>query len=321
MAFFTPSRILLFGGTGVIGKYITSSLLRAKPAIGKLVLFTSANSATTKKEQLDKWKADGLEVVVGDLTNDADVTAAYKGVDTVISAVGRDGLQHQLNLLKLAEESSSVKWFLPSEFGTDIEHNAKSPNEKPHQNKLKVRKYITENISRVKVTYVVTGPYFDMWVNTLANTEVIGGFKPDTKEAFIIGDGEGKVGFCTMWDVGKFVVATLRHPEASFGKALKVQSFVVTPNEVLAEFEKQSGAKWTVTKTPLEEIIALEAKRWEEKASNATSITLRRIWAEGGTLYAKNDNDVVGLGPSDLDPLSLGVERALAGGYKKIDTF
>ena len=198
MASFTASKILIFGGTGTIGRYITSALLGAKPAFQQLVLFTSPNSAKEKAQQLEKWKADGLSIVVGDLTSEADVTAAYKGVDTVISAVGRGGLQHQINLLRLAEASDSVKWFLPSEFGTDIEHNGKSPNEKPHQVKLQVRKYIRENLKKVKVTYVVTGPYFDMWVNTAPGFEVAGGYVPAKKQAYVIEDGDGRVGFCTM---------------------------------------------------------------------------------------------------------------------------
>lgn len=54
----------------------------------------------------------------------------------------------------------------------------------------------------------------------------------------------------------------------------------------------------------------------------ATSVTLRRIWAEGGTLYAKNDNELLGLGkPEDRDSLELGVKRALLNAWLKTDTF
>ena len=196
MASFAPSRILVFGGTGTIGKYITTSLLRATPAFSQVVLFTSPNTAAAKTDLLDRWKAQGLSVIVGNLESDDDVVAAYRGVDTVVSAVGRNALQHQIKLLQLAETSDSVQWFLPSEYGTDIEHNAKSPGEKPHQLKLKVRAFVRDTIRRVKVTYVVTGPYFDMWVNTFTGVETAGGFIPDKKEAYLVGDS--KIGFCTM---------------------------------------------------------------------------------------------------------------------------
>lgn len=118
--------------------------------------------------------------------------------------------------------------------------------------------------------------------------------------------------------MGKFVVGTLRHPEESFGKALKVQSFIVSSNEVLAEYEKQTGAKWEVTKTPLDDLKSLETDLWAKGNPRATSATLRRIWAEGGTLYEKNDNDVLNV--EGLDSLADAVKHALAGGYKA-DTF
>lgn len=167
-----------------------------------MFLFTSPNTASTKADLLSKWKSSGLSVIEGDITNPTDIQGAYAstGADTVVSAVGRGVIDTQIELLRLAEESGTVKWFLPSEYGTDIEHNAKSPNEKPHQLKLKVRKYVREHIKRVQVTYVVTGPYFDMWVNTAPGAEQAGGFDVDSKVAHVIDGGEGKVGFCTMWE-------------------------------------------------------------------------------------------------------------------------
>ncbi len=117
--------------------------------------------------------------------------------------------------------------------------------------------------------------------------------------------------------VGKFVAATLQSPQAAFGKALKVQSFVVTPNDVLAEYERQTGGAWEVTKTPLDEIRALEAKLWAEGNPRATLVTLRRIWAEGGTLYAQNDNGVLSAKLAELDSLEGAVRKALSGGYRQ----
>lgn len=121
--------------------------------------------------------------------------------------------------------------------------------------------------------------------------------------------------------MGKFVVATLRHPDQSYGKALKVQSFIVTPKQVLAEYEKQTGTKWTVSSATLDEVRKLEAKLWEEGSPKATGVTLRRIWAEGGTLYDKNDNQVIGVKEADVESLEEAVKRALAGGWQKETNF
>ncbi|CAK7274125.1 hypothetical protein SEPCBS57363_006000 [Sporothrix epigloea] len=313
---FSPARLLVFGATGAIGKYIMEAILAARPAFQHVTIFTSANTAVTKKDLLTRWKTGGvpMSVFVGDVNSEEDVKRAYQSEapDTIISALGRGALTIQTNLVQLAAQAETVKWFFPSEYGTDIEHNAKSPNEKPHQHKLALRKFIRDSIrpEQLHITYLVTGPYFDMWVH--AASPLLGGFDPSKKAASIISDGEAKVGFCTMPDVGKFLVAALRHPTESFDKALKVQSFVVTPNQVLGEYEKQTGGdKWSVTYVPLEELRAAETKAWHETPGSATGFTLRRIWAEGGTLYEKNDNELIGIGPDDTENLAYAVTKAL----------
>lgn len=118
-----------------------------------------------------------------------------------------------------------------------------------------------------------------------------------------------------MTSVGKALVAALRHPEESFGQALKVQSFVVTPKQILVEFEKQTGQKWDVSYTSLQQLKDAEQKAWSEGKPYAVTFTLRRIWAEGGTLYEKTDNEKIGLKGPDLETLETSVERALTTGW------
>ena len=99
----------------------------------------------------------------------------------------------------------------------------------------------------------------------------------------------------TSRSVGKLLVAALRHPEATRNRALKVNSFTATPNLIVAEFERQTGGqKWDVEHVPRDEVVQSEKKAYEEKSPFATMYTLRRIWADGGTLYDKRDNSDIG---------------------------
>lgn len=312
---FQPTSILIIGATGAIGKYITDKILDAQPPFPKVSIFTSESTVSKKAEYINQLKSKGAHIITGDVTDLNDVKAAYEGVDTVVSAVGRNVIDQQIELIKLAEESTSVQWFFPSEYGTDIEYGPESINEKPHQLKLKVRKYIRENVKRLQYTYLVTGPYVDMFFTLRELAPEAGGFDIESKKAVVVDNGEGRIGFTTMPDVGKALVAALRHPEASFNKALKVQSFVVTPMQILSEFEKQvGGPKWTVTSYTLQELKDAEKKAWSEGNPDATSYTLRRIWSEGGTLYEKTDNESIGLDSSQLETLEDGVKRALTTG-------
>ncbi|TDZ15940.1 Isoflavone reductase-like protein PCBER [Colletotrichum orbiculare MAFF 240422] len=308
---FNPSKILVFGATGNIGVFITEALLDASPAFSQVTVFTSENTVKNKPELLDGWKKKGAKVIAGDIENSEQLKAAYENHDTVVSALGRNVIEKQIDLIKLAEETDSVKWFFPSEYGTDIEYGPESAQEKPHQAKLKVRKYIRENVKRLKYTYLVTGPYVDMFLTLSPVAPEAGGFDVKSKKAILVEDGEGNVGLITMKDVGKTLVASLRHPEASYNKALKVQSFVATPKEILAEFEKQTSAKWDASYAPLQKLKEAEKKAWADGVPYATIFTLRRIWAEGGTLYEKTDNESIGVGPNDVETLEVAVQRAL----------
>jgi hypothetical protein len=94
--------------------------------------------------------------------------------------------------------------------------------------------------------------------------------------------------------VGKLLVAALRHPKEAKNKALIVNSFTTTPYDILAEYEKQLGAKFDVELTSLDELKRIEQEAWDRDGLGATGIILRRIWTEGGTLYDFRDNEKLG---------------------------
>jgi hypothetical protein len=90
------------------------------------------------------------------------------------------------------------------------------------------------------------------------------------------------------------VVHALTHPEASRNKALRVNSFTTSDGEILKEFENQTGGQpWKVSYTSLDTLKRLEEEAWNAEKPYATVFTLRRIWAEGGTLYEQRDNHLI----------------------------
>jgi len=156
-----------------------------------------------------------------------------------------------------------------------------------------VRKYIRENVEKLKVTYLVTGPYSDLFFGKSPKPEA-GSFDVKEKQATLVGSGEEKISFTTEKDVGRLLVAALKTPAAEHERILRVNSFTVTVKHVLAEFEKQTGAKWEVSYTPVEDLKNAEKEAWEKESPFATLYTLRRIWIEGGTLYEQSDNGKIG---------------------------
>lgn len=87
-----------------------------------------------------------------------------------------------------------------------------------------------------------------------------------------------------------FLLPLCQNPAASRNRVLVVNSFTTTPDEILAEFEKQTSNRWEVEYTNLERLKEIEEKAWRDQDPLAAVITLRRIWTEGGTLYEDRDN-------------------------------
>ncbi|ORY00910.1 isoflavone reductase family protein [Clohesyomyces aquaticus] len=293
-----PKKILLFGATGVIGKDIVDALVEAQSSFEKIGIFTSPGTAKSKADFIEKLKNSGVEVVVGDVNSAADVSKAYEGYDTVISVLGRNVLLAQVPLLSLAATSPTIHTFYPSEYGTDIEYNAASAAEKPHQMKLAVRKHIRENIDTAKlhITYLVTGPYSDLYIGKMHHDAAVeaGSFDVLGKKAVLLGTGQERASFTTMRDVGVLLVAALKTSTAEKERLLKVNSFTTTPNAILAEFERQTGGKWEARYTSLDKLKELEKQAWEGQSPISAVYTLRRIWTEGGTLYEGRDNGKIG---------------------------
>lgn len=107
---------------------------------------------------------------------------------------------------------------------------------------------------------------------------------------------------------------TLRNPSVSLNRALHVNSFTTTPAQIQAEFERQvsAGTPWSdITRTSLPRLRELESQAWEAGKPYATVLTLRRIWAEGGTLYEQRDNGVIG------EPAVAGLEEVVANEVKR----
>ncbi|KAJ6164942.1 hypothetical protein N7470_003614 [Penicillium chermesinum] len=293
-----PQNILLFGATGTIGKYILSALLSARSQFQRIAIFTSPNTAATKKRPPRR----PTTARVGNIEDEQAVKAAYEvlywgnlfltdaGIDTVISALGRGSLAQQIPLIRLAA-ASSVRLFLPSEYGTDIAYGPASAHEKPHQQKLKVRAFLEKEVSRAELdyAYVVTGPFAEMYLHFIPGVEAAGGWDVEGRRAVLLGD-TGRRG------VGTLTLAVLLHatPEV-LNRALTVNSFTTSPAEIQAEFERQTRQVWkNVSRTSLAQLREEERKAWEAGIPAATGITLRRIWTEGGTLYAQRSNGLLG---------------------------
>jgi len=79
MASETSKKILIFGATGVIGKYIIQEVVNAKSSFDKIGLFTSPETAKNKPDEINSLEERGVDINVGDVNSEEDVEKAYEG--------------------------------------------------------------------------------------------------------------------------------------------------------------------------------------------------------------------------------------------------
>ena len=92
-----------------------------------------------------------------------------------------------------------MRRFIPSEYGSDVEYWPESAHEPPHQLKLKVRAHMS-TMKKLEYTYLVTGPYSDLYLGAFKVRPEIGSFDVKAKKAVLLGDGEGPVSFTAMYE-------------------------------------------------------------------------------------------------------------------------
>ncbi|OQU98483.1 hypothetical protein CLAIMM_04267 isoform 1 [Cladophialophora immunda] len=220
-----PARnILIIGSTGVIGTYITRAIVDARENFDRICVLTSEKTLVEKVQDIAALEAWGVEIFTGRLESESAVKRAYEGmlhtstaptpaglqhaeppsltyllppgIDTIVSCVGRGGIEKQINLITWAEQVG-VRRFFTSEYGTDIEYWPESAHEPPHQLKLKVRAHM-KTMKRLEHTYLVTGPYSDLYFGTMKARPELGQFDVKEKKATLLGDGNGPVSFTAM---------------------------------------------------------------------------------------------------------------------------
>ncbi|KAF7123818.1 hypothetical protein RHSIM_Rhsim12G0081500 [Rhododendron simsii] len=191
--------VLIIGATGFIGQFIAeASLNDGRPTY--LLARSSSSNAKTMKVLQDK----GAIIIHGVMKDEELMEKILKEnqIDIVISAVGGKNILDQLNLVRAIKSVGTIKRFLPSEFGHDVDRaDPVEPGLTMYNEKRKVRRLIEE--LGIPYTYIccnsiASWPYYD---NTHPS-EVL----PPLDEFQIYGDGTVKAYFVAGSDIGKYTI-------------------------------------------------------------------------------------------------------------------
>ncbi|KAJ4960633.1 hypothetical protein NE237_020543 [Protea cynaroides] len=227
------SRTLIVGATGFMGRFIAEACLETgRPTY---LLVRSSKPQTIKALQ-DK----GAIIQLGSIKDQKFMEKLLKEhkIDVVISAVGGERILDQLCLIDAMKAVGTIKRFLPSEFGHDIDRaDPVEPGLKMYKEKRMVRRAIEEK--SIPFTYICCNsiaawPYHD---NTHPS-EVL----PPLDRFQIYGDGSVKAYFVAGTDIGKLTMQAV-DDERTLNKSVHFRPACnfLNMNELAALWEKKLG--------------------------------------------------------------------------------
>ncbi|CEJ82990.1 hypothetical protein VHEMI03026 [[Torrubiella] hemipterigena] len=291
-------KVLLVGANGSLG----SDVLDALVAAGSFdVSILQRSNSSSKPAHADRITTIPVSPV---MTLD-ELQTAVTGQDAVIAAFPlKDVTQH----LRLAEAAfhAGVRRYIPADYGScDASRPQPQKYLQLYRDKDAVQKKCAELAASASAaskpftwTSIVCGHFFD-WAVRHEHL----GLDIDGRKALLLDGGVTKASMSTMPQVAKAVVAVLQRPEVTENRFVHIQGFCVTPLEVVAAFERATGAVWhkeTVDSNALLEREFEKYKAGDDHAVHEIVYVLGAVDADWTTLptFAM---DLLGLEEENLD--------------------
>ncbi|KAJ3692491.1 hypothetical protein LUZ60_012841 [Juncus effusus] len=233
----SPSTVLVIGATGYIGKFIVPASVKSGYPTFALVRDLNP-SDPSKAATLQHFKDLGVTLVQGDLYDHESLVKAIQAVDVVISTVGYAQLTDQTNIIAAIKQVGTIKRFLPSEFGNDVDRvHAVDPAKSVYAKKAEIRRIIEKE--GIPFTFVSSNFFAGRF---LPNLGQIGVTFPPKDKVTIFGDGNTKAVFVDEEDVANYTIKAIDDPR-TLNKILYMRppKNTISQNELVSIWEKIVG--------------------------------------------------------------------------------
>ncbi|OMP11995.1 NmrA-like protein [Corchorus olitorius] len=246
------SKILIFGPSGYLGKY----MVKASVAMGHTTYaYTrppTPNSSPSKLQLLKEFEFMGVTLFYGELDEHEKLVSVLRQVDVVISTLAVPQHLDQLKIIAAMKEAGTIKRFVPSEFGHEVDKvsGALPPFEALLANKRKIRR--AAEAAGIPHTYVAANSFLAYFVDYLLHPHE----KRD--EVVVYGTGEAQVVFNYEEDVAAYTVKAATDPRVANRSIIyRPPANIATQLEVISSWEKKTGQTLKRVHVPEEEIVKL----------------------------------------------------------------
>ncbi|KAF7054573.1 hypothetical protein CFC21_062233 [Triticum aestivum] len=251
---------LIVGATGYIGRFVAEACLDSGRRT--FILVRPGNACPARAASVDALLRKGALVVEGrvdgkDGGRSVETALRAHGVEVVISVMGGANILDQLGLIKAIQAAGTVKRFLPSEFGHDVDRaRPVGGGVGFYEEKRRVRR--AAEAAGVPYTYIccnsIAGwPYFD----NMHPSEV----RPPLDRFQIYGDGTVRAFFVAGTDIGKFTVKAA-YDARSINKVVHFRPAcnLLSTNEMACLWESKIGRTLPRVTLSKEDLLAMAAE-------------------------------------------------------------
>ncbi|XP_028776364.1 leucoanthocyanidin reductase [Neltuma alba] len=195
-------RVLIVGATGFIGQFVAEASLAAGYATYFLV--RPGPMSQTKSAVVKGLQEKGAMVIYGAINEQELIEKILRDyeINIVISAVGAGNLLDQLVLVEAMKSVKTIKRFMPSEFGHDVD---RADPVEPGLGMYKQKRLVRRKVEKAGVPYtyiccnsIASWPYYDNCHPSRS--------PPPLDQLHIYGDGTIKAYFVGGGDIGKFTM-------------------------------------------------------------------------------------------------------------------
>ncbi|WEW58130.1 hypothetical protein PRK78_003597 [Emydomyces testavorans] len=287
--------VAVVGANGTLGSFVLCALA----ASGKFNITVLKRKSSSSKSE---YPQSVQKTLISDNFPVDELVTVLKGKDAVIVTV-KGSLADLQKRLADAAAQAGVQHFIPADFGScDSQEPLVCELVPLFQRKADVRKHLQDLASRNPCffwTSIVCGHFFDAGTLDFLHLDL------QARRADILDDGKTRCSASTLEQIGRAVVKILEKSgmEQIMNKVVYIQSFCVSPMQVLHAFERVTGETWAVNHIDSQAFIK------EEKAkadANGDMASEELVWVLG-TLYANWENKdgfankFLGLAEEDLD--------------------
>jgi hypothetical protein len=222
--------ILVAGATGKLGQKICRELIKMNASVRAVV------RAESKPKNIEALQQMGIELYFADWSDKDGLTKACNGVHTVVSALA--GLHEvivetQINLLEAAI-AADVQHFIPSDFCSDYTKIPAGEN-RNFDLRREFQAYLDQR--PIRPTSIFNGCFADI---LRYNTPLFN--VPEKTTVYYDDKQDWKIDFTTMDDTAAFTAHAAMADTAD--RYLKIASFSVSPNELVALSKTQKGNQY-----------------------------------------------------------------------------